>query len=119
MLKFIIHGIPTDIASTAAEAREAVAAQIRANHPQLPFAQILVWMCKPDSLTTKKHTSMIIAFTGSYTTEAIGFQSIVLFNKYRTLHKYLLFNSTTLCHKCRKYGHHTERCKETTVQEHT
>lgn len=36
-----------------------------------PHAQSPVWMCRPEKLQTKIHTSMIIAFTGEYTTNSL------------------------------------------------
>lgn len=72
MSRFTMDGITVHIVPNPAAGCVELAAEICANYPEIKLPQIPVWMCRPDTLGTKMHASVIIAFKGTHAIDSLG-----------------------------------------------
>jgi hypothetical protein len=102
--KFLIHNVPTSLSPND------IRKEIETHYPQLNLAQTPRWLKKPEDLTGKKASAVVLALLGSVTLEGFGLTKLAIANNDCKVDSYHQFANWTQCHKCQKLGHPQDMC---------
>jgi hypothetical protein len=104
--KFLLHNVPTSLSLNE------IRYEIETHYPELKLAQTPRWLKRPEDLTTKKASAVVLALLGSVTLEGFRLRKLSIANNDCKVDSYHQFANWTQCHKCQKLGHPQDRCQQ-------